>query len=246
MGEAPLCLLGHRRWLAVMWLVLTMLACVLLMHGPDVAVLHAVRMLPASVVNGFGAITDAGLGHWYLIPTALAALGLVGWSYRLPDTPAGRERALWLRRLAWGFLFVFLAVALSGLITDVIKVVVGRARPKVLEQAGIYGFVPWSLRGDHQSFPSGHATTAVAVAMSLGYFWPRCRVPALAFGAVIALSRVVIGAHYLADVVGGAAVAAMTTWWLREWYAGHHVLFGHEADGRVRWLGLKGSSASES
>jgi undecaprenyl-diphosphatase len=59
---------------------------------------------------------------------------------------------------------------------------------------------------DEFSFPSGHSITAFAVAISLGLFHPS-GMPALLFcAASIAASRVLLGVHYLSDVLAGAVI----------------------------------------
>jgi undecaprenyl-diphosphatase len=64
------------------------------------------------------------------------------------------------------------------------------------------------LPPDQFSFPSGHTITAFAVAVSLGGFYPEL-LPGLFFCAVsIAASRVVLGMHFLSDVLAGAALGA--------------------------------------
>jgi undecaprenyl-diphosphatase len=74
------------------------------------------------------------------------------------------------------------------------------------------GFEPhcWAelLPRDQFSFPSGHTITAFAVAISLGEFYPEL-LPILLFCAIsIAASRVVLGMHFLSDVLAGAALGA--------------------------------------
>ena len=69
----------------------------------------------------------------------------------------------------------------------------------------------WSqlLPPDQFSFPSGHTITAFAVAASLGGFYPEM-LPGLLFVAVsIAASRVVLGMHFLSDVLAGAALGTV-------------------------------------
>ena len=111
-------------------------------------------------------------------------------------------------------LFLFSAVALSGLITDLIKPLVGRLRPKLLFEAGLYGFEPFRIGYEYNSFPSGHATTVFALAAALSLFFPRWRVPFFSFAVVIGLSRIIVGAHYASDVVAGAYVGAITVFLL--------------------------------
>jgi undecaprenyl-diphosphatase len=64
------------------------------------------------------------------------------------------------------------------------------------------------LPPDQFSFPSGHTITAFAVAVSLGGFYPEM-LPGLFFcAASVAASRVVLGMHFLSDVLAGAAIGA--------------------------------------
>ena len=56
------------------------------------------------------------------------------------------------------------------------------------------------------SMPSGHATTAFAAAVAVGLVHPRLRWPLLVLAALVAVSRVWLGVHYLTDVIAGAAL----------------------------------------
>ena len=220
-----------QRWtLAWLWLLWALLCCLLSMSAVDGGLALAVRDLPGPVVEWFGRVTVAGLGQWYLWPSGLGAVVLAVASMVTGD--AARARAC--RRLAWALAFVFVAVALSGLITDLIKVMVGRGRPKLLAAGGFYGFAPFTFRGaPYQSFPSGHATTVAALAAAVGFLLPRLCAPLVLFAVIIAASRVIVEAHYLGDVIGGGAIGWFVTWAVREGFARHRVLFGHGPDGRV-------------
>ena len=59
---------------------------------------------------------------------------------------------------------------------------------------------------DQFSFPSGHTITAFAIAISLGFFYPELRTPLLFVAASVAASRIVLGMHFLSDVVVGAMI----------------------------------------
>jgi undecaprenyl-diphosphatase len=64
------------------------------------------------------------------------------------------------------------------------------------------------LPPDQFSFPSGHTITAFAVTAALAGSYPEM-LPGLLFCAVsIAASRVVLGMHFLSDVLAGAALGA--------------------------------------
>ena len=159
-------------------------------------------------------ITQFGYSRGYLVISAVVAIGL----YFL-----GRR---W-RRWAWRAAFIFLNVALSGILVDIVKAIVGRPRPKLFFADGAYGFEWFRWGSDHWSFPSGHAQTAAAVALSLSTIWPRWW-PAWWLAALLVMaSRIVLDAHYLSDQIGGFFAAFVVWWFLRDWFD------------RKTWLGMR-------
>src|SRR5262249_49680282 len=87
------------------------------------------------VAEGFRVITRLGVSTYYLIGTA--ALALTCW---LAGRFIGSRWAARLGAAAIVSLFVFLSIAVSGLVTDLLKVVFGRARPKLLFANETFGF----------------------------------------------------------------------------------------------------------
>jgi undecaprenyl-diphosphatase len=63
----------------------------------------------------------------------------------------------------------------------------------------------WSkvLPPDQFSFPSGHTMTAFAIALVVSYFYPSLQTPMYFLAISIAVSRVVLGMHFLSDVLAG-------------------------------------------
>lgn len=141
-------------------------------------------------------ITKAGQSEWYLVGGLLLFAVF-------------RKRN---RRLSAGGLLLFSTVAASGLAADLIKVTLGRARPKLFLQQGIYGFdlFHWHVEHAWTSFPSGHSATALSAALSLSLLYPRFRAAFIVAAMVIAASRVALCQHYLSDVVAGSALGALT------------------------------------
>lgn len=96
-----------------------------------------------------------------------------------------------------------IAVVLQALVIFAVKQAIRRERPRG-EWGGIYRSI------DPHSFPSGHATRAVllaVVAVGLGPAW---------FGLLLAIwaplvcvARVATGVHFLSDVVVGAVIGAL-------------------------------------
>ncbi len=85
-----------------------------------------------------------------------------------------------------------------------LKKISGRKRPCELEPHCWAHLLP----PDRFSFPSGHTITAFAVAVAIGSFYPLV-LPALLFCAVsIAASRILLGMHFLSDVVVAAILGS--------------------------------------
>ena len=92
------------------------------------------------------------------------------------------------------------AIALFQLVKKASK----RKRPCQLE-AHCWATV---LPPDQFSFPSGHAMSAFAIAIPLGIFYPQLEVALLALSLSIAASRVLLGMHFVSDVVAGSLIGA--------------------------------------
>lgn len=142
-------------------------------------------------------------------------------------TEVGRGGAVWAvmaiargaarRRLAMAACQVVLAVTVAWIIPDaVLKPLAARPRPFVT-----HADLPL-LREQppDYSFPSGHASTAVAGAYALTAMWPAGRAAWWTLAACIALSRAYLGVHYPTDLVAGALLG---------WFIGWFVV------GRTRW-----------
>lgn len=97
------------------------------------------------------------------------------------------------------------AVAAGILIFHKIKRAVGRTRPRDIEPHC------WAciVTRDRFSFPSGHSTTAFAVAITLGSYYPEALPLLLVLAANVAISRVIVGMHFLSDVLVGSAMGTL-------------------------------------
>ncbi len=136
----------------------------------------------------FETVTFFGRAELYLVAAAVLFL-----FYR-----KRREAA------AQRMLFLFSAVAVSGIVVDIVKVAAGRFRPNRLWNEGLYGFDGWHFHHDFISFPSGHSAAAFAGMTALALMWPRYRVLFLAAAALIAFSRVALASHFISDVLVGS------------------------------------------
>lgn len=132
-----------------------------------------------------------------------------------------RDRKVWT-------IAAFLVVVVVGqnLIANLIKVVVDRARPDLSPLAGFSG----------ASFPSGHTTAAFATFMAIALVVGRGRAAtvqaslaglAIGLATTVGMTRVLLGVHWLTDVIAGAALGLA-------WFALCAIAFG----GRLLRFGL--------
>jgi undecaprenyl-diphosphatase len=208
----------------------TLAVCALLIVTLDRPVSEAVRLSEPWVREVFLVLTDLGKSDGWLWGSGLLAIALGWWRW----AGVGRLKRALTGWTAQASLFFFVAVAGSGIVINVLKLVFGRARPRMLERHEIYGFEPIALDPDFHSFPSGHANTLAAVALVLALFVPRYRVPLLVAGFALGFTRVAVNAHYVSDVIAGIAVAVVTTLWLRDFCARRGWVFEVRRDGSAR------------
>jgi len=121
-----------------------------------------------------------------------------------------RHSGWWKISLPLGVIGLF-SYAASGILVQVIKHCYPMLRPLALlglHQVNVLGSPLYN-----HSFPSGHAASAMALA-ALGMLMAKTR-PAralwLLLGVLVALSRVVIGAHWPFDVLVGGVLGFSTT-----------------------------------
>ena len=86
-----------------------------------------------------------------------------------------------------------------------VKKATGRKRPCAFEPHCWATLLP----PDQFSFPSGHTITAFAVAVSLSLFYPALAVGLLFCALSVAASRILLGMHFLSDVLAGAAIGTL-------------------------------------
>jgi membrane-associated phospholipid phosphatase len=133
-------------------------------------------------------------------------------------------------------LFIFFAVLLPVLTGEIIKDIVGRGRPFVGGQANAFNFSHFAGTEAYASFPSGHATTAFALAFAVAAVWPHLRVAMFVYAVAIAASRLVLLAHHPSDVVAGALIGMIGAMFVRYWFAARHLAFTIRRDGAIEPL----------
>jgi len=141
--------------------------------------------------------TGYWLGHGLVQFLVLAGLWLLGRLWTRPKWKTAGLQAL-------------LAFALSGLLVQLFKHLIGRPRPRLWAD-GVTHFGP-SLADGFDSFPSGHTATSVAVALVLSWHYPAAA-PIFMFGAAfVGAARLLGGSHFPLDVLAGAALGLACGW----------------------------------
>jgi len=173
-------------------------------------------------------LTDFGKDEYVL--AALGAL-LILVAITAPAL-RGIQRSL-LLSLGTRLQFVFCAVMVAALITEVIKWGVGRGRPFVGGEGNVFHFSHFAGTGAYSSFPSGHATCAFALAFAVSALWPQARTTMLLYALVICATRLVLLAHHPSDVVAGALVGVIGAMLVRYWFAARRLGFAIQRDGTI-------------
>lgn len=125
------------------------------------------------------------------------------------------------QRISRESLFLFLSVAIPGLICDLLKMLFGRGRPVMLFDHHLYGFYFLKFHSTLWSFPSGHATTIAGVMVALSLLYPRRWPVFFTVIILVSLSRLVVEAHFLSDVMMGGYLGALITLWIYEFLEKH-------------------------
>lgn len=192
---------------------------------------------PDSVVRVFEVITELGDSSLYLVPAGVAIIALAF------AAPTSRRLDAALRQISLRLGFLFVAVAGTGIAANLVKRSVGRVRPHHLADGATIEFDPFAWAAKAASFPSGHATTAAALGAVLVLLYGRKGVPwAVALMLLVGLSRVVVGAHFISDVVAGALLGWLGTVWLARFLARRGLVFRTSPTGA---LAPRGSYAAK-
>jgi undecaprenyl-diphosphatase len=198
----------------------------------DARAVSAARHLPEWLILIFDHITEFGKSFWLLVPVAVA-LGAIALAVS-PALPRMSQGVLAAIAVRLGFVFV--AVGLPGLIFTIAKRLIGRARPFVEGSADPFRYKPLGWSVEYAGLPSGHAIDAFAIAMAVGALWPRARPVLWTYAVLIAVSRVVLTAHFPSDVIAGAVIGVVGVMLVRCWFAARGLGFAIGADGVVRPL----------
>ena len=187
----------------------------------DLPLATAMQEKPDTVHMIFAAITDIGKSTFWISAFSIGAI--ISWLISRSSSIMVVARLYkWMMGY---FMFSIGAIIISGLFVNILKVLIGRARPRMYFKEGIIGIHPPGLNSDFQSFPSGHASTVVAITTAFALFLPSWRIPIFMIGTLLALTRVIVNAHYLSDVIVSSVITIFITTLLAEYCEGRKWVF---------------------
>jgi membrane-associated phospholipid phosphatase len=192
-----------RKWLVLTFAIVAIF-CALSFFYLDRPILRFCWSNLSGIKPTFEIITRFGYGTWYFVGLAIL---IVYFKFI-------RSNSAYLVKC----LFVLTSLALSGIANAIIKFAFGRFRPVQFIDQNLYGFNFFSTKYGSTSFPSGHANLISALMLSLYFLFPRFGYLWLAFAFLVMASRVVLGVHYLSDVVFASYLAIVVTFHIRSHY----------------------------
>lgn len=194
----------------------------------DVRTARVAGGVDPAIARVLRAFSEIGSSGWILCASAaVAAIATLG----VKRATRPRDRA-GLAVLAMRAGFLFLVTTLSVLVVQAIKFVLGRAHPHFVAQYDAFRFHLFSPDAFTASFPSGHATTAFAVAAAIALFVPRWQGVFFLLALAVCVARVATGVHFPSDVLGGMVLGMALTFALARYFARRKLVF-QMVDGKL-------------
>ena len=189
----------------MLWLALLFFVAGLVCLSIDRRMAHYCRERLAKPAFQFALrITDWAKGGPWIAAAALIYFATQAWMALAVETPLARAISDYALALLASFI-------VGSVVLHVIKIFLGRRRPRDDFEHGLYGFRYFTWQLQYDSFPSGHSMTIFSVAVVLSAAFPLLTVLWLVLALGLSLTRAMLTAHFLADVMVGAAIGIIAT-----------------------------------
>ncbi len=176
----------------------------------DIVIFHNFVYENAFLLNFFQFVSAYGMGFISLLYGILAFL-----TFKIEELKPHRPM----------FIFIILCFAFGSIAGDLLKEVINRARPIV----DLAGQIAITTLSDSPSFPSGHATKSlvlalpfVIVASGKDVITKLLKAIALTSAVLVSYSRIALQKHYLSDVLAALGISLIfvivTNWFVNRLY----------------------------
>ncbi len=149
-------------------------------------------------------VTDWAKGGPWIGAAGIIYLAAQAWIAFAMETAIARAISDYSLALLVSFVF-------GSIVLHVIKIFLGRRRPRDEFEHGLYGFRYFTWQLQYDSFPSGHSMTIFCVAVVLSAAFPLLAPLWLVLAFGLSMTRAMLTAHFLADVMAGAAIGIIAT-----------------------------------
>ena len=168
----------------------------------------------------FGTLTHFGDSLYFFIPTIL--------TWALVKIIKSKNQII--NTISEISLFIFLNILLSGIVTQILKHAIGRPRPVLFNGFEQKSLSIISFDSKWHSFPSGHTATIFAFIFCMVLLFPKIKNILITVAIIIASTRVIVGAHFISDIFGGALVAYLSSIFISKNLASKKILFTAEGE----------------
>ena len=97
------------------------------------------------------------------------------------------------------------SLLVGGLSVITLKSIIGKSRPP-----GPIEYQRFTLDSSHHAFPSGHSTTAFALATSIADYYPDYKYLSYGLASLVCISRLYEDRHWASDVIAGAGLGYLS------------------------------------
>jgi len=157
-------------------------------------------------------ITELGNSFWYFFIISISIIFLFLNKYLGVFNTHNYDRKLQF------FISSFIYILISGIFTQLIKHLVGRPRPNYANVDIGFDFDFFTTNSNFHSFPSGHSSTIFMVCFILSSVLPKLKYYFYFLTFIVALSRVVVGAHFFTDIIAGGLLSFIIFKFLNTFY----------------------------
>jgi len=189
----------------MLWLALVFLVAAAACLSIDRQMAHYFRDHLATPAFQFALrVTDWAKGGPWIGAAGLIYLAAQAWIAFAMETPE-------VRAISDYSLALLASFVVGSIVLHVIKIFLGRRRPRDEFEHGLYGFRYFTWQLQYDSFPSGHSMTIFCVAVVLSAAFPLLAPLWLLLAFGLSMTRAMLTAHFLADVMAGAAIGIIAT-----------------------------------